>query len=62
MEIWDEVIQEFNEEINKLRISLGDGSAKDYAHYRQMVGSISSLEWARNNLTDIVKKRLYHEE
>ena len=62
MEIWDEVIQEFNEEINKLRVSLGNGSAEDYAHYRQMVGSISSLEWARNNLTDIVKKRFYHEE
>jgi hypothetical protein len=62
MEIWDEVVQEFNLEINTLRISLGNGAAEDYAHYRQLVGSISSLEWARNNLTDIIKKRTYGDE
>ena len=62
MEVWDEVIQEFNLEINTLRISLGNGAAEDYAHYRQLVGSISSLEWARNNLTDIIKKRTYGDE
>jgi|TARA_R110002094_G_scaffold103943_1_gene103421 hypothetical protein len=62
MEIWDEVMQEFNQEINTLRISLGNGAAEDYAHYRQLVGSISSLEWARNNLTDIIKKRTYGDE
>ena len=62
MEIWDEVIKEFNREINNLRISLGNGSAEDYSHYRQVVGSISSLEWARNNLTDIIKRRTYGDE
>jgi|TARA_B110000495_G_C22693841_1_gene408818 hypothetical protein len=62
MEIWDEVMQEFNQEINTLRISLGNGAAEDYAHYRQLVGSISSIEWARNNLTDIIKKRTYGDE
>jgi len=62
MEIWDEVMQEFNQEINTLRISLGNGGAEDYAHYRQLVGSISSLEWARNSLTDIIKKRTYGDE
>ena len=62
MEVWDEVIKEFNLEINNLRISLGNGSAEDYSHYRQIVGSITSLEWARNNLTDIIKKRTYGDE
>ena len=62
MEVWDEVVQEFNEEIQKLRITLGNGAAEDYSHYRQIVGSIQSLEWARENLTDIVKKRMYSEE
>jgi thymidylate synthase ThyX len=62
MELWDEVIQEFNEEIQKLRLSLGSGSADDYAHYRQIVGSIQGLEWARINLNDIVKKRIFSEE
>ena len=54
MEIWDEVIQEFNDEIQKLRITLASGNAEDYAHYRQLVGSIQGLEWARGNLTEII--------
>tara|TARA_R110002060_G_scaffold16664_2_gene23135 strand:- start:387 stop:581 length:195 start_codon:yes stop_codon:yes gene_type:complete len=62
MEIWDEVVKEYNNEINNLRLTLGNGSAEDYSHYRQIVGSITSLEWARDNLTDIVKKRIYMED
>ena len=62
MDIWDEIITEYNKEINSLRLTLGNGSAEDYSHYRQIVGSISSLEWARDNLTDIVKKRIYMED
>ena len=62
MDIWDEVITEFNNEINNLRVTLGNGSAEDYPHYRQIVGSISSLEWARDNLTLIIKKRIYMED
>jgi hypothetical protein len=62
MEIWDEVVKEYNNEINNLRLTLGNGSAEDYSHYRQIVGSISSLEWARDNLTDLVKKRIYMED
>ena len=62
MDIWDEVITEFNNEINNLRVTLGNGSAADYPHYRQIVGSISSLERARDNLTQIIKKRIYMED
>ena len=62
MEIWDEVIQEFNEEIQKLRLTISGGAAEDYAHYRQLVGSIQVLTWARCNLTDIIKKRTYAED
>ena len=46
MEIWDEVVQEFNEEIQKLRTTLASSAAEDYSHYRQLVGSIQGLEWA----------------
>ena len=61
-DIWDEVVSEYGEEINRLRISLSQGVAEDYAHYRQIVGSISSLEWAKENLTSIIKKRMYNED
>ena len=62
MEIWDEVVQEVNEEIQKLRTTLASGAAEDYAHYRQLVGSIQGLEWARGNLTEIIKKRTYADD
>ena len=62
MEIWDEVVQEFNEEIQKLRITLASGNAEDYAHYRQLVVSIQGLAWGRSNLTEIIKKRTYAED
>ena len=58
MEIWDEVIKEYNNEINNLRLTLGNGSAEDYPHYRQMVGSITSIEWCKNNLKHIIKRRM----
>ena len=62
MNIWDEVVTGFNEQISKLEATLSNGSAEDYSHYRQIVGSISGLEWARDNLIDIVKKRIYTED
>ena len=62
MEIWDEVIVELTTEMDKLRLMLGNGNAEDYSHYRQIVGSIQGLEWARTNLTDIIKKRTYSDD
>tara|TARA_R100001015_G_C4630566_1_gene192286 strand:+ start:137 stop:325 length:189 start_codon:yes stop_codon:yes gene_type:complete len=62
MDIWDEIIKDFDSQINKLQGDLGNGSAQDYPHYRQIVGSISGLEWAKQNLKNIVKNRLYQEE
>ena len=57
MDIWDEVITSYNKEIETLKNSLASGSMEDYAHYRQLVGSISGIEWSRQQLTDILKRR-----
>ena len=62
MEIWDEVITSYNKEIETLKNSLASGSIEDYAHYRQLVGSISSIEWSRQQLTDILKRRQHSDE
>ena len=62
MDICDEIVIEFNNELKKQKTTLGNGSAEDYSHYRQIVGSISGIEWARDNLTTIVKKRIYQED
>jgi len=61
-DIWDEVIAEYGEEMNRLRFSLSQGLAEDYSHYRQIVGSISGIECARDNLSNILKNRLYRED
>jgi len=62
MDIWDEVITSYNKEIEALKNSLASGSIEDYAHYRQLVGSISSIEWSRQQLTDILKRRQYSDD
>ena len=62
MDIWDEVIKEYNNELDKLRLSVSSGQAEDFAHYRQLVGLIQGIEWSRNQLKNIVNKRLYDEE
>ena len=62
MDIWDEVIKEYNNELDKLRLSVSSGQAEDFAHYRQLVGLIQGIEWSRNQLKNIVNKRIYDEE
>ena len=58
MEIFDEVFKAYDEEISRLKETLGNGSAEDYPHYRQMVGSITSIEWCKHNLKHILKRRM----
>ena len=62
MNIWDEVIQEFVKEHNRLKDTLGSGVEEYFAHYKQVVGSIQGIEWCRQNLKSIVKKRTYQED
>jgi len=62
MEIWDEVIKEYNDELNKLKNTLGNGNAETYSHYRQIVGQVYGIEWCRATLTAIIKNRFYDEE
>jgi hypothetical protein len=62
MDVWDEVVKEYNDELNKLRLNVSGGQADSFAHYRQLVGLVQGIEWSRNKLTEVVKKRLYEEE
>ena len=62
MNIWDEVITNFNKEIEILKQSLAEGNASDYPSYKQMVGMCAGIEWARNSFTSIVKKRTNHDD
>jgi len=58
MEIFDKVLKAYDEEVRNLKETLGHGSAEDYSHYRQLVGSIASIEWAKQTLKDILKQTM----
>ena len=62
MDIWDEVLKEADNELTKLTLTVSGGQAEDFAHHRQLVGLIQGIEWSRNNLKSIIKKRMYDEE
>tara|TARA_R100001443_G_scaffold28452_1_gene41642 strand:+ start:66 stop:251 length:186 start_codon:yes stop_codon:yes gene_type:complete len=58
MEIFDKVLKAYDEEVRNLKETLGNGSAEDYSHYRQLVGSIASIEWAKQTLKDVLKQTM----
>jgi hypothetical protein len=61
MNIWDEVITDFNKEIEAIKQSLAEGNAPDYPSYKHLVGMCAGIEWARNSFTNIIKKRTYED-
>jgi len=62
MEIWDEVIKDYNEELNRLKNIMSGGNAESFSHYRELVGHIQGIEWSRTVFTSILKKQMYDEE
>jgi|TARA_R100001244_G_scaffold9334_1_gene11386 hypothetical protein len=62
MEIWDEVIKEYNNELLRLKNILANGNAESYSHYRELVGHIQGIEWSREIFTTILKKQMYDDE
>ena len=58
MEIFDKVLKAYDEELSQLKETLGNGSAEDYPHYRQLVGSIASIEWATQTLKNVLKQTM----
>jgi hypothetical protein len=62
MDIYEEVIQKFNEEINLLRISIAQGQADNFANYKHLVGRVQGIEWSKEVITTIMKKIYEGEE
>ena len=62
MEIWDEIIKEYNSELLRLKNIVANGSAESFSHYRELVGHIQGIEWSREIFTTILKRRMYDEE
>ena len=62
MDIYNEVLQKIDEELNLLRISIANGQADNFANYKQLVGRIQGVEWSREVLKTILKKMYEGEE
>tara|TARA_Y100000361_G_scaffold143847_1_gene151333 strand:- start:1007 stop:1198 length:192 start_codon:yes stop_codon:yes gene_type:complete len=62
MDIFDEIIKRYADEIQNLKNSLADGSADSYESYKQIVGTITGIEWARTQFIETIKKRNNTEE
>jgi|TARA_R110002020_G_scaffold145974_1_gene320376 hypothetical protein len=58
MDMFDEITDSFDVETERLKEMLASGAIEDYNHYRQIVGSISGIEWSKNSLKTIIKKRM----
>jgi hypothetical protein len=50
------LIKQIDDKIEILREAAGNGSARDYAEYRELVGVIKGLHTARLNATDLLDK------
>jgi hypothetical protein len=49
------LIGQIDEKVTQIQNALGDGSPKDWAEYRAMVGEIKGLLTARLNMIDLQK-------
>ena len=58
MEVSNEALRKFEEELNLLRINLANGQADSFANYKQLVGRIQGIEWATQTLKTILKRRI----
>lgn len=50
------LIKQIDDKLELMREATGNGSAKDYAEYREMVGVIKGLHTCRLNVTDLLDK------
>ena len=62
MDIFDEIRRHFKEEEDTLKEFLAKGHVEDDNHYRQVVGTLTGIEWSYNKLTDIVNKRMERDD
>jgi hypothetical protein len=50
------LIKQVDDKVELLREAIGNGSARDYAEYKGMVGEVKGLLTARLNVTDLLDK------
>ena len=62
MTLWEEITKELDKQVEDLKNLLAYGGSSSYDEYRQVVGRIEGLQLAKEQITNIVKIRIYEEE
>jgi hypothetical protein len=50
------LIKQIDDKVEHLQEAIGNGSARDFAEYKEMVGVVKGLRTARLNATDLLDK------
>ena len=58
MDIFQEIKAAYTKKQEVLRNLLAEGQAEDYNQYKQLVGTISGIEWSYSELPRIVNNRM----
>jgi hypothetical protein len=58
MDIFQEIKNAFQIKQESLKNLLAEGQAEDYNQYKQIVGTLSGIEWAYTELNRIVNNRM----
>jgi len=58
MDIFQEIKTSYVKKQEALKILLAEGQVEDYNQYKQLVGTISGIEWASSELTRIFSNRM----
>ena len=58
MDIFQEIMNAFQIKQEALKNLLAYGQVEDYNQYKQIVGTLSGIEWAYTELTKIVNNRM----
>jgi|TARA_R100001129_G_scaffold176541_3_gene150622 hypothetical protein len=61
MEILDEILNKYKQEVQSLKDSVASGNIDTLAGYKQAVGRIQGVEWSMDTLKTIIQ-RMYHNE
>ena len=64
MEAWDEIVLEYNKEIERVKEVLSEGAPSSFAEYQNLVGYCKGIMFSRATFTDILTRRScnYNEE
>ena len=58
MDIFQEIKKAYSQQQENLKNLLAEGQAEDYNQYKQIVGTLSGIEWAYTELNRIVNNRM----